>query len=406
MPDDESAPPRIVAASVDWERGTHTLLLSNGESVSGSFVSNHSLPNPLAKTVVSFEAPVLVGVTTNGDGFQLDLPHTDNRAPIHGRPTIYLDQNHWRTMSQMMQGIVDTHPAEELQAARWLASLAAKGEVLIPVSSGHLTESGAWGRTVGRYHLGLAMLRVSRGWKMRDPLDVRRLELGIALTDFAHGVPLLMPPVITLESGALHAARDLEPHQTPDDFPPDLRFAHEAVTDASVLAATLLDPDQVPTDAQVGWATEMKQFAEFLAANPGGRELGRKRTDAKFFADLWLEMPVEASACRLSPEQMSDWFWNRFDEDIRRSPSLGLFREVLHDRLIDPNVKWSTNDLFDMMYNCCAAGYADHVVTDKSMCAKLQQGAKRLGRDLSIHSKLSSLVDTLLPSVDWRRVFA
>ena len=42
------------------------------------------------------------------------------------------------------------------------------------------------------------------------------------------------------------------------------------------------------------------------------------------------------------------------------SPAVGLFREVLHSRHLNKGTTWRPNDLTDMIYLSCAAGYADY----------------------------------------------
>lgn len=42
----------------------------------------------------------LVLRTTRGDEIVLELPGPTDLAPLRGRPTIYLDQNHWSTLAK------------------------------------------------------------------------------------------------------------------------------------------------------------------------------------------------------------------------------------------------------------------------------------------------------------------
>ena len=58
-------------------------------------------------------------------------------------------------------------------------------------------------------------------------------------------------------------------------------------------------------------------------------------------------------------------------------PLLGLYREVMHEKLCNPTLPWEENDLTDMNY--LAAGAA----------------VRRLDRTVKIHRNLRSLVQAL-----------
>jgi hypothetical protein len=111
-----------------------------------------------------------------------------------------------------------------------------------------------------------------------------------------------------------------------------------------------------------------------------------------FFADLTSELPEEAARAGVTPEQMSEWTL-RFD--VSDLPCLGLFREVLHDKLLEPRTTWDSNDLVDMVYLTCGAAYADHVVSERHLAGQMTQGLRRLGRPVNVHRRLSELVDVL-----------
>ena len=40
--------------------------------------------------------------------------------------------------------------------------------------------------------------------------------------------------------------------------------------------------------------------------------------------------------------------------------ALGLYREVMHEKLCDPKLRWANNDLTDMMYLTAAAAPHSH----------------------------------------------
>ena len=76
-------------------------------------------------------------------------------------------------------------------------------------------------------------------------------------------------------------------------------------------------------------------------------------------------------------------------------PALGLFREVLHEKLSDGQLRWADNDLVDMMYLTAAAGYCDHVIGERAHTSHIANGLRRLGRTCKLHRNLHSLAKQL-----------
>ncbi|WP_027940570.1 hypothetical protein [Amycolatopsis taiwanensis] len=125
---------------------------------------------------------------------------------------------------------------------------------------------------------------------------------------------------------------------------------------------TLLDGEHVPAMPQPGWTRSFQEFADFLRNNPTDREVKRRRTHITFIADL---------------------------------PSLGIFREVLHEKLSDPRLRWENNDLTDMMYLSAGAAYCDHIVGERRHIAYITNATQRLQRHARVHRTLTSLTDHL-----------
>lgn len=62
----------------------------------------------------------------------------------------------------------------------------------------------------------------------------------------------------------------------------------------------------------------------------------------------------------LSPDDLSHWIRDA-EHELPRLPFLGRLHEVMYRRLRDANITWGANDLNDLMFLSCAAGYADVV---------------------------------------------
>ncbi len=246
-----------------------------------------------------------------------------------------------------------------------------------------------------RYRRALTLAQLSAGWQLRDPLDLRRSELRQALTNRYHERRLTPPAAVTLEPNAVHASRNGSLTEVDTDLPEEARRAVRAIRCIGGILDAVLDAKHLPMEFPPGWAADFQCFATFLAENPTGPEMKRRRTYAKFIADLGRELPEEAHRAGITPEQMSDWTLRHGEDDVRQMPALGLFREVLHEKLCDPILRWKQNDLVDMMYLTAAGGYCDHVVAERAHTSHMRNGIRRLGRPSTVHKNLRALVRNL-----------
>ena len=65
-------------------------------------------------------------------------------------------------------------------------------------------------------------------------------------------------------------------------------------------------------------------------------------------------------------------------------------------------VRWTANELTDMVYPACAAGYADFVVTERHMAAFINQSNQRLGRPSNVYRRLRELVGPVAACIEDR----
>ncbi len=263
------------------------------------------------------------------------------------------------------------------------------------MSSAHMSETCKQVDAEQRYRRALTIVQLSEGWQLRDPLDVRQFELRQSLTTRYRNRCLIPPAVITLEPNAVHAGRNEALASIGIDLPPSARWALHAIRCIGGIIDSMLDTEHVPMTPVPGWANEFQRFASFLRDNPTAKEMKRKRTHAKFIADLGRELPEAAHRAGVTPDDMSAWTINHSDEDLRSMPTLGLYREILHEKLSDGRLQWEDNDLVDMMYLSTAAAYCDHVVGERKHAAHIRNGLRRLGRSGRIHRNLCSLVQSL-----------
>jgi hypothetical protein len=333
--------------------------------------------------------------TTRDDEILIELPLPTHLAPTRGRPTIYLDQNHWSTLTKVIYEPHRVRNAEEGNAAERVIESALGRQVLLPMSSAHMSETCKQVDVDERYQRALTIVRLSLGWQLRDPLALRRFELRQALTTRYHQRSLSWPAPVTLEPNAIHSGRDDELAPVDSILPVEARWTVHAIRCIGGIVDAMLDTEHLAVEPASGWAAEFQRFAEFLRDNPTGREMKRRRTHAKFLADLGRELPEAAYRAGITLEEMSDWLFRHSEFDVTAMPALGLFREVLHEKLADPKLRWAENDLVDMIYLTAAAGYCDYVVGENSHTAHLENALRRLGREPIVHRNLRSLVGNL-----------
>jgi hypothetical protein len=179
------------------------------------------------------------------------------------------------------------------------------------------------------------------------------------------------------------------------ELPPQAQWTIHAIRCTAGIIDAVLDAGHIPMTPVPGWAAGLQQFAAFLRDNPTGKEMKRRRTHAKFIADLGQELPDAAYRAGITPADMSDWGRNYSEEDLPGMPTLGLFREVLHEKLSDRQLRWADNDLIDMMYLTTAAGYCDYIVGERAHTAHIANALRRLGREGRLHRHLQSLMKQL-----------
>jgi hypothetical protein len=334
--------------------------------------------------------------TTQGERIVAELPALDDLSPVAGRPVVYLDQKDWSTVANSIYS-PDKVPPQERAAALRLIEFARKSQVVLPLSSAHMSETCKWSKGDSRYRLALTILQLSAGWQMRDPLDVRRTELNRSFRQTTRGEVLgSAPTVVTLEPNVIHGAtRGRAGRHAPDDFPPDAALALEALTSLSGTFDTMLDADPVAMTATPKWVAKNARFSAWLS-----KETARTATEkaacaeALFFADTAGEIAEEAHEAGISPLEMSAWVMQNREAEIARMPSLGLFRETFIVMHLN-HAQWEDNHLTDLMYLTCAAGYADFVVAEKSLVGYMRQGLGRLGRPQNVYRRIQDVIPLL-----------
>jgi hypothetical protein len=361
----------FTSLEIDFEHGRATIDLSDGRretfpmpaalvAAGAPFLrSKFDLTSDTLSLMVTSGAVLIVEVGVAG------MPD----GPPADRPVVYLDQLHWVSLAKLR------HAPEKLNeatasAATALIELAEAQRILLPLSAGHLTEmahlQGRW-----REHLGLTLLALSRGWQMRNPVAVRKTEFLRTM----RGQSSRTRAVFTLQPDVLFAAS--KPSERATDLPPPFDDLLPRLTWASALYAAVLDDEEV--DAREGheaaerWAAGFPSLARYMREHKTSAEHARINTRARLIADLGDETALAAQRAGLSPEQYSQWLNDELPDRLREMPYVGRLHEVLYHRLRNADHKWERNDLIDMNFLCCAAGYADIVVGEKQTSEYLRR---------------------------------
>jgi hypothetical protein len=390
----------LVMVTMDWQAGTATFYRSDNKTATVDIKTTKSAPSSRIKRMHwALQRNRMFVETTLGDAIEFEMP-AQIGDQLDGRLVVYLDQNVWSLVAQALHDPQWAgRPADRAGALR-LARLVQESKIVLPLSSGHYTETTKWSDDQSRYRLALTTLQLSRGWQMRDPFAMRRQELSAALRSHA-GIPVVpVPPVFTLDAYA--ASRDMEPSQVSAEFTPGQASMLQALTYATVMIDVMLDADQIPpTTATIGWATANQAFSDWLdseVARPGPRK--RKSVDVLLLQDISREIAEEATAAGLTVSQMSAWIRGPMFRDMAAMPALGLYRELLQQRHLNVGTVWRPNDLTDMIYLSSAAGYADIVVAERHMTAIIRQGLHRQRRPRNIYRSLQEAIPAIEAQIE------
>ncbi|MGK3955273.1 hypothetical protein ACLKOZ_03680 [Arthrobacter sp. R4] len=380
---------------VDRSQRKITILCQDGRELTEELPEDSDiLGSQIDVTIFDWERWWITSQTNRGHLIVAEVYSPSTEDPLHGRPSVYLDQNHWSTLAQ---AIFDRsqikHPAER-DAADELIHLAQDGGVVLPMSSGNVRETAnLYGDH--RYKVGASLASLSGGWQLRHPLAVWRAELMRVLAQ-RHGVEVPTAatlPVVTLEPHAL-LDDDVQAHaMEPDD--PQLFIL--AMSNPSVLLELLVEPGKAERIDPHAWVTSNQEFAEHLASGP----YTKPQKEQAAYARAWTEngslvsaalrelgLAVEENA--MKPKEIQKLF--------AHMPALGAFTKLMVMRQINVSHKWRPNDLTDLIFLSCAAGYVDYVAAEKHTGTQLRQLKRSMphGTDTSnVHTSLGSLVEKI-----------
>lgn len=337
-----------------------------------------------------FRGRTIAFTTRQGDRIEVELPDQNDLAPTRNRPVVYLDQNHWSAIAKALHEPRSVRDERQGLAAERVAELAQQRKVILPLSFGHVGETGQWRDDSRRYRLALTMLELSNGWQLRDVFLLRRAELQQALaTSLGRTAPA---PVrgVTLEPGAIVGRAG--PYRPLSTFDAELAFVNTALVEFSVVFDIMLQDAATQLESVPGWVDRLQRITRDLAAEGPDARRRRAVSFETFRRDLRHEVAAAAVELGITATDADEWLTTLNEGQLASMPSLSIYRELLHEKLSDPGTIWEQNDLTDMMYLSCGTAYADHVVGERRLISDLRRALARLGRHINVHPKLADLV--------------
>ena len=341
----------VLRLELDTVSGRARVEFADGRTVSEA-VTRPVPPGSTALSTLSYclAQRALTVTTLRGDTVEIRVYEPDSPG---SRPVVYLDQAHWSTLSRHLYGTGPVSVADR-EAADELIRRARAGRIELPMSGGHMVETAAlYGRK--RQDLACAVLALSGGWRMLDPVRVRKAEFGAVLTD---GHAPTRSQVFAVDGDGLFTAAG--------DPRAQIGSLVQGLAVVAANADTLLDPDAMQCVKPTGWAQSCANVAGDPAFQAVARPRRRKVAQALSLEDVRVEVAQVAASLVRPPEPAQAI--ERLQAAVRKvdaAPFFALYTDVLDERLSSFHTHWEPNDLIDMMFLSCAAAYADVVVAER-----------------------------------------
>lgn len=306
-------------------------------------------------------------------------------------PVVYLDQNQW-VMLARHQWAPEKVPAPHREGYARLMAIAREKAVVLPLSAAHAFESA---RKNGRQRRELAttMLQLSRGWQMRSPVKVRREELLCSAAKFsARPTEYRRRPVFTLDPDALFSSTD---YPGKESWEADL---HARLTWVPALAETLIEDEREDNDVARAkgerWATLHAGVANRMAEADASPDERWDTARMAVLSDLTDDLAAAAATTGLDRVELEEWLAGP-EDSFASMPAIARVRQITHQRLSNPQYPWRINDLSDMHFLACAAGYADYLLAEKATSHDLRCAERWVPSGAEICRSPGELVDLI-----------
>lgn len=374
---------------VDFQNGVFKIVCQDGQIIEEELDAKfRARDSQIATSIFDWERWWIFSTTTRDDLIITEGFNPHSPPPFNGRPSVYLDQNRWRTVADVLHDPDRVEDVDERRAAQDLIRLATDGGIVLPLSMGHMLETAGL-HSERRYEVGVAMAQLSAGWQIRNPLDLWKHEVELTIRDnlgLTEGAPVLHP--IVTEPGALFGS-DTTLGIT--DATPDSDKFMAMLIMPNVVLDGLVDPERVQKHPLANWVDHHARITSHIhtenVPKTQRRRLARRR--------YWNENIGFYTAAYRRLTHSTD-FPSFSDGELVRllsaPPMVGLSSELFIRRFIDHQSKWRRNDLIDMFYLSSAAAYAHYVCAEAHTGMQLRSAQRALGRPETVFTTLDHLV--------------
>ena len=376
---------------VDFQNATVKIVGQDGELLEeGLDAKVVPRDSQIATSIFDWEKWWILSITTRGDLIITEGFNPNSPPPLNGRPSVYLDQNRWRTVADALHDPNRVDNPGESRAAQDLIRLATDGGIVLPLSMGHMLETAGL-HSARRYEVGVAMAHLAGGWQIRNPLDLWKHEVELTirgLLGLEEGEPL--HPIVT-EPGALFGS---DTGLGISAATPDLDKFMAMLIMPNVVLNTLVHPEPTPKHPLTKWVDHHTRITSQIHAENVPKDQRRRLARRRY----WNENIgfYRAAHRRLSPSADFPSFSDReLTTMLSASPMVGLISELFVRRFMDHLNKWRRNDLIDMFHLASAAAYADYVCAEEHTGQQLRDAQRALGRTRTVFTTLDDLVTAI-----------
>ncbi len=374
---------------VDYQNRSIRIVCQDGRVFDEELELRHQrLDSQVATSTFDWEKWWILSTTIRNDLIISEGFNPASPPQLNGRPSVYLDQNRWRTIADAVHDPARVEDPDERRAALDLIGLATDGGIVLPLSTGHLLETAGLAGD-RRYEVGVAMAHLAGGWQIRNPLDLWQHECELAVRrrlDLMENAPAMH--AIVTEPGALFG-RDTALGIT--EQTPDMDKLMAMLTMPSVVLDALIDPDRMPKHPLAKWVTHHARITAQIHAEELPKEQRRRLARRRYWNENigYYTAPYRRLTYSTDFPTFSD---RQLVELFADSPMVGLVSELFIRRFTDHMSRWRRNDLVDMFHLSSAAGYANYVCAEAHTGRQLQDAQRTLGRDQTVFLTLNDLV--------------
>ncbi|MBE7195224.1 MAG: hypothetical protein INR66_22450 [Gordonia polyisoprenivorans] len=376
---------------LDFRTGGIRIVLQDGRVIEDELAAQH-LPSQtrVATSTFDWENWWIWSTTTKDELILTEGFNPHSPPPLAGRSSVYLDQNRWRTVADTLRDPARVSARSEREAAEFLIDFAEDGGAVLPLSSGHLIETGGLDGE-RRHEIGVAMASLAHGWQLRNPLDLWRSEAEQSMREYLQIDPVAAPYPIVTEPGALFGRGT---SLAVDTESADYQIFLAMLTMPCVLLDVLIDPERTEKNPVAKWVAHHEAITAQIHKENLPKDKRRRLARRRFWNEN-ISLYTTALRRLTGSHDVPTVSDAELKKLLGRQPMTGLLSELFVRRFTDHKTRWRRNDLIDLFHLSSAAAYADYVCAETHTGTQLQEGQRNLGRPQTVFTTLNDLVTAM-----------